>query len=232
MLVYSLKKAALPPPTKQPPGTLVQNSHQNSEKLLKEVGRSAFDSKHQANGMGMVGHGKNNNLAQLIKSDNRPGETKVQAPVTVVPQPSNGVAHPVQPKKEAPQTQVQNFSLELPLRKTLSTPTAPSEHPLFGKLTSFDTNHQAEPKSRPCWYLNGDQPSQLQKRKPEDASSRTSSSKKLVRPQHSGLQRLKEMSKKIRLLDEFSSLRVSRVNSTELPRASHRQEMMAGFMQA
>jgi hypothetical protein len=233
MLVYSLKKAALPPPAKQAPGTLVHSSHHNTEKPSKEVGMMmSSHPKHQVNGISS--HGKMNNLTHATRLEVREGESKAPAPTpaTVKLPPSNGMAQIVQQKKEAPQPQIQNFSFEVPLRKTVSSPVGPAEHPLFGRLFTNDTVQNTELKSGPAWYLNPDQPSQLQKRRPEEVSSRNSSTKKMVKLHHSGLQRIKEMNKKIKLLD-FSSLRVSRAVSAEFPeRASHRQELMTGPTQA
>lgn len=91
----------------------------------------------------------------------------------------------------------------LVLKRTVS-------HPLFGSALA----EKAPVPEGPAWLVNpGD--SQLQKRKPED-SSRTSSCKKLIKPQRSGLQRMRDMKRRLKTIEAFNSLPLSRVTSMDV----------------
>lgn len=242
MLVYTLKQAALPAPTKQPSLTPVHSSTQQGDKQLKEVKAVAIDSKPDQIKPLLV---KNHTLADVGKKDTREEESHVQTQNAVKQQQSNGATLD-QPKKEVLKPVTQNLTIEAPaLKKTVSEPAAhplfgKTEHPLFGKaahplfgsLAPAQMNTQTiEVPAGPCWYVNGGD-SQLQKRKPDDLSSRNSSTKKLVKPLHSGLQRLKKMNKKIKLLGNFASLRVSRVASAEFPDRSQLRQGLVADMRA
>lgn len=84
-----------------------------------------------------------------------------------------------------------------------------TSHPLFGAPEADHENHQIGP----AWYVGED--SQLQKRKPEE-SSRTSGSKKFINPHKSGMQRLKDMRRKLKTFSVNSSLPLSRVTSMDV----------------
>lgn len=225
MLVYSLKKAALPAPPKQPQGTLLSSSgkilHSQASQQPGRTTLQAADKKNSA------AHGK-----PFPADDCRKREVVSGAAMNGGQQgASNGATlGQLQPRVESAGGIWNDLKIEVPLRKAVSSPV---EHPLFGNLAcAADRIGQAPNLSGPCWYSKAE-PTQLQKRKPEDASSRNSSSKRLMRPLRTGLQRIREMSKKLRLLGDFASLRVSRVTSTELPeRGFARQAAFSGAMEA
>lgn len=207
MLVYSLKKAALPPPVKTPISTPLQNSNPTNEKNTKG---NIHSSSIQKNGINQLQTQEKKLIPDQFKNKEFVnGQSKI---------------NPAFSKTEAPG--VSNLSVEVPLRKTLSSPTS---HPLFGDPSPHKP--RIDVVNGPCWYTG--QATQLQKRKPEDASSRHSSSKKNGKIQRSGLKKIKEMSKKIRILGEFTSLRISRVNSREFPdKGLQKQLHLADMMKA
>jgi hypothetical protein len=224
MLVYTLKQAALPAPTKQPTPTPVQSNPQKSEKQPKSLVSVTEDEKSEST---KVLHAKNQDVTQPAKREMQFDEKASQPSMAVKHQQSNGVTNLQLPKKEALKPASQNFTLDTPtLKKSIS---APAEHPLFGSCVpaTESSGSATQIPIGPSWYVNPGQ-SQLAKRKPDDVSSRQSSTKRLVKPLHSGLQRLREMKKKIKLVNYSASLRVSRVSSAEFPdRAPFRQGFVA-----
>lgn len=85
-------------------------------------------------------------------------------------------------------------------------------HPLFGP--SVQSPEQPKLPDGPSWYNQGNP--QLTKRKPEDSSSKASSTKKLVKLQNSGWNKLKDMRRRVKYFTIFHSTPVSRVNSLEV----------------
>lgn len=118
---------------------------------------------------------------------NESKEQQVASKVT-----SNGINGNHFLKQEIPQKYAIDFSLDVPLRKTLS---SPNSHPLFGSLNHKEISPKTDLLPGPCWYMAGD--SQLQKRKPEEISSHNSSSKRFIKPPKSGLEQIKSMGKRL-----------------------------------
>lgn len=215
MLVYSLKKPALPPPNKQPSGILVTGGNTSSDGPLNDLGSLHHQKMKQVNG------GFSQTKNQGIQQMTRPVVVTEDSTKKVVLNPllskvSNG-EQKEQANKNSSLSSIHDLNVDLPLRRTMSTPE--TSHPLFGKPVLSLSDLKGESGRGPCWYSNGGLfgETSLQKRKPDEASSRHSSSKMFKRPQHSGLKKLKEMKKKLKLLESFGPLRINRTTSYELP---------------
>lgn len=203
MLVYSLKKPlkSLQPAKKVEVGAEVGNSSSKNVpdlKLSESTKMKTINEKEKLDQKEQIWSRQVNSRQKLQLSNS-----------------AENSAFDKKPEKNKEQIVLSNDNIkrEVPLLESTLKLERTTSHPLFG---SVDQKRQSEevPKA-PSWYLQGHS-SHLIKRKPEETLSKESNSKKLTKLHNSGLNRLKDMRRKVRILKAFTSLPISRVASMEV----------------